>query len=116
MGLLEPIRKAADVVKGIGDIPLYNDIIGLQQQILDMQEEINELRDENKNLKDISEIEKIIERHVKSFITRSDDEAKVKYCSSCWDNNRKLVQLSESSNPGTLHTCPTKNCGNIIKR
>ena len=60
---------------------------------MDMQAEITRLREENAELRKANDLESRIIRHDQPYITLSDDDKEIKYCASCWGNNKKLIQL-----------------------
>ena len=110
MGLYEALKDAAGLAKKIGSIEIQQCLIDAQQQMLDMQKEMDTLREENKRLTDTTGIESKIERCPFTIITLSDDEQKVPYCSRCWDNDRKLIQLQALSDG--FYKCYNSNCDN----
>lgn len=110
MGFYDTLKDAIGLAKKIGNIEIQQCLIDVQQQLLDMQKEIDKLRDEKKRLVDTSGIEGRIERSPFTIITLSDDNSKVPYCSRCWDNDRKLVQLQALSDG--FYQCLNTNCKN----
>ncbi len=48
---IQGIREIADLVRRYNDYPLYEKIIGLQEQMLELSNERGQLRDENDKLK-----------------------------------------------------------------
>jgi len=118
---MDALKNVLDIAKKVGNIEIQQSLIDVQQQILDIQSQMQELRveneklkDENSKLLDISEIAKKIERHSQSFVTLFDDETKIKYCSTCWDGDKKLIQLGSSIVPMIEFKCSIKSCENTI--
>jgi hypothetical protein len=111
MGLYDGIKDVAKVLQQADNVDLYIKLIDLSAQALEMQQENIRLNEEIVRLKDNSEIAKKIERHSESFLTLKDDDLKTMYCSSCWDKDNKLVQLSIHNN-GWMYKCPNKDCSN----
>jgi hypothetical protein len=93
MGLYDGIKDIAKVLQKADNIDLYSKLIDLSAQALDLQDEVSKLQMENKKLKEEQEIANDIERHESLFVTRKSDEARVKYCSRCWDSEHKLIQV-----------------------
>jgi hypothetical protein len=111
MGAYEIIKDAIGLAQKIDNHEIINKLADAQQHVLDMQNEMFKLRDENKKLKDISAIEKKIVRHnLSTIVTLNDDKEEIFFCSSCWDVDRKLVQIIVGRNEEII--CPNKNCGN----
>jgi hypothetical protein len=104
MGLYEGIKDAAKVVQEINNIKLHKTLIELSEQALEMQNKVKELFDENNELKKINDLSPKIERNQELFITLIDDSLNIKYCSHCWDSEKKLIQI-DCFNNGTFK-CP----------
>ena len=93
MGLYDEIKDVAKVIQKVDNIDLYKQLLDLSSQALELQNEVAKLQQENANLTKRLEIEDDIERSEKLFITRKSDSTKIKYCSHCWDSERKLIQI-----------------------
>jgi hypothetical protein len=96
MGLYEGIKDVARVVQQADNVDLYRQLIELSSQALEMQSEITRLSIENSELRKKQEIESHIERHKETYVTLTSDSTL--YCSHCWDNERKLLQMQCHSN------------------
>ena len=117
MKALDIAKDAYTFAKNAGNVEMQQKLIDVQEQIQEMQQQMSELRQkadalesENKRLVDISEIEKKIERYVQTFVTMSDDDAKIKYCSACWDKSKVLIQMMDTR--GRQYSCPNESCNN----
>ena len=116
--MISALKDVMELAKKIGNIEIQQKLIEVQQQILDVQQQLTEVREENELLKkdnqrllDASETEKNIVRHDNSFVTLSCDKSEIRYCSTCWDRDKKIIQL------GRWHggyKCGNSNCENII--
>ncbi len=104
MGLYEGIKDVAKVVQQADNIKLYQQLLDLSAQALDMQSEINRLTAENAELRKQKDIESKIQRHSEPIINLS-GETDIVYCSHCWDNEKKLIQVSTNKNNGEF-ICP----------
>ena len=93
MGLYDGIKDVAKILQQADNIDLYRQLLDLSVQARDLQNEVAKLQQENVNLKKELEIEDDIERYEKLFVTRKSDDTKIKYCSRCWDAERKLIQI-----------------------
>jgi len=74
--------------------------------------ELQKLQQENAELKKRLEIADDIERHKELFVTRKSGETKTKYCSRCFDAERKLIQVDCSDSSGKFK-CPNCKTGGI---
>ena len=96
MGLYEGIKDVAKVVQKADNVELYLQLLDLSAQALDMQATINKLTEENAELKKKQDIEERIQRHQELYLTLKGEEGDILYCSHCWDNDRKLIQMQKS--------------------
>ena len=94
MGLYDGIKDVAKVLQKADNVDLYKQLLDLGAQALELQNEAGKLQTENTSLKKELEIKDDIVRYEEYlFVTRESDEAKIKYCSRCWDAERKLIQV-----------------------
>lgn len=77
-----------------------------------MQAEITRLREENAESRKANDLESRIIRHDQPYITLSDDDKEIKYCASCWGNNKKLIQLICNHSNGAFQ-CPISETRDI---
>ncbi|MBR3515807.1 MAG: hypothetical protein IKO10_05780 [Lachnospiraceae bacterium] len=77
-------------------------------KLIEIKKAISELDDENEQLKKKLEIHDTIERHMDgNYVTLKNENPKIRYCSTCWGNDNKLIQLSENSERDpSLPQCP----------
>ena len=109
MGLYEGIKDVAKIVQQADNVDLYRRLIELSAQALDMQNMINKLSEENAILKKKQDIEERIQRHSELYLTLKNEDS-ILYCSHCWDNERKLIQVSTLNG---LYQCPHCNLKGI---
>ena len=85
-----------------------NKDLQLVDKLIDIKLSISELQDENKALKEKLAIQDEIVRHTDgNYITLRNDELQIKYCSTCWGNEQKLIQLCEDDEmPSGYLQCP----------
>lgn len=96
MGLYEGIKDVAKIVQQADNLELYRQLLDLSAQALEMQATINKLSEENAKLKKKQDLEERIQRHQGLYITLKGEEDDILYCSHCWDNDRKLIQMQKS--------------------
>lgn len=94
MEVVKMFKEVINFAQKSNDIDMIQKIISAQQDMLELQEENRLLKEENTRLKSKKNIKNKIERYKNiNVITLKGDEQKIKYCSNCWDNNEKLVQI-----------------------
>ncbi len=105
MGLYEGLKDIAKIVQQADNIELYRQILDLSAQALDMQAKISELTEENVELKKKQNLEERIQRHQELYITLKGEDSNIYFCSHCWDNDRKLIQLEKFYGESTCPQC-----------
>ena len=113
MGLYEGIKDVAKVLQQTDNIPLYQQLLDLSTQALELQGEVARLKAENAELKRQKDIESKIQRHDEPIVTLIDSD--VIYCAHCWDNEKKLIQVSTNEWNGQF-VCPHCNFNGIYSR
>ncbi len=94
MEVVKMFKEVINFAQKSNDIDMIQKIISVQQDMLELQEENRKLKEENRRLKSKKNIKNKIERYKNiNVITLKDDDQKIKYCSNCWDNNEKTVQI-----------------------
>ncbi len=114
MGLYDNLKDIALVLQKADNVDLYKQLIELSSQALDIQNQLVRLSQENQELKQIRNIELDIERHELLYITRISEEHKYKYCTHCWDSERKIIQI-DCGNMGKFR-CPHCNTNGICDK
>ena len=104
MAIYDAVKDLLKTAQKADNIELYKQLLDLGQQALDMQDEIIKLRNELSTLKKKSDLEDRIIRHKNLYITLQEDKSNTVYCSHCWDNDRKLIQVAVE-NSGAF-SCP----------
>ena len=89
MDLYQLIRDLIDEAKKQKNLELVDKLIEIKLALSEIQEE-------NRELKSLLEERQSIERHQEgNYVTLKDDPLKIQYCSTCWGNEHKLIQLLE---------------------
>jgi len=115
MGAIDNVKEVAKLVKELGNMELYRQILDLQGEIMELTQANRELRENMQKLEDkLSQVEKMTFRSP-FYYTEGDD---VPYCPRCWEVNRKAVHYPEPRNTvsGTMYTCPECDCKIIYPR
>ena len=110
MDVIKLFKDVINFAQKSNDVDMIQKIITAQQDMLNLQEENRNLKEENRKLKYKKSISNRILRYRNiNVITIKNDGKKIKYCSSCWDNYEKLVQLRVIDNDYyECSTCKTK--------
>lgn len=98
MSFYDAFKDALSVAQKSDNIDLYKQLLDLSSQALDLQEENHRLRKEIEDLRKIRIDENRVSRHDAPYITLKGDSSEIKYCSRCWDVDRKLVQVECQQN------------------
>ena len=70
----------------------------LVDKLIDLKLAVSELQDENDFLKKKMEIINQVERHDDgNYITLKNDALKIRYCSTCWGRESKLIQTAKET-------------------
>jgi len=111
MGVVEHVKEITELLRKYDDAELY-------KKILDLREEIFELRDDNLRLKtelmrrtEAQNIESELIRKGSAYYRRKSDneEESGPFCMTCWDTERKLVNVAGA---GYLNIQMQFRCGN----
>ena len=106
MSFYDAFKDALNVAQKADNLELYRQLLDLSAQALDMQEEIDRIKKENQKLIAELKISRKIIRHQEGYITLSDDEDRIPYCSVCYGNMGKLVQVADRA--GICKICGTR--------
>ena len=106
MDAIKILKDVYNVVQKSNDIEIMEKIITAQAAVLDMQEKISKLQIENKELKEKDEIKENIERYPgTTMITLKNENPKIPYCSTCYGNTGRLIQLKIREELCQCHNC-----------
>lgn len=112
MGLYDAMKDVVSLAQKADNIELYRQLLDLSAQALDLQAEVARLKEENADLKKSKELTGKVIRHKNTYITLADDELGLRYCSVCWDCDRKLIQMK----PYILYEIPELLCNKCKNR
>lgn len=106
MGLYDGIKDVAKIIQKADNIELYQKLLDLSSQALEMQDEILRLTSENNELKRKQDLESKICRHEELYLTLEENDSFL-YCTYCWDNEQKLIQVNKHNGKFTCPHCKT---------
>jgi hypothetical protein len=110
MGILDHAKEVADLVKKYNDLDLYQKIIDLRDEIFKLREENQCLRERVKELEQAEDLSSRLRRDGNVYHLKEDDGSESgPYCMTCWDADRKLVNLHLSGHLIRCKRCDKKN-------
>lgn len=95
MGLYDALKDAISLAQKADNLELYRQLLDLSAQAIDLQAENSKLKEEVNCLKKHKIEEERIVRHKQPYLTLLDDGQQLKYCATCWDVDRILIQMNE---------------------
>lgn len=104
MGLYDQIKDVASILQKTDNIELYGKLIELSVQAFEMQQQNIRLSERIIEIQKLKELESKVMRYDKVYVTIQTDIKEVKYCSHCWDSERKLIQIEIRDNLYSI--CP----------
>src|SRR3989338_10615893 len=105
MGAIDNVREVAKLVKDLGNMDLYRQILDLQGEIMELTQENRELREKVQELESkLKQNSQMIFRSPFYYATGDD----VPHCPRCWEVDRKAIHYPYpfQSAAGPSHTCP----------
>lgn len=103
MSAFSEIKEVISFLQKSDNIEMVNKIIDVQTRIIDMQDELMILREENAKLKNNLEVESKLKRFSNDTVVTLGENDEIMYCSKCWDDERKLIQVTKDED---YYTCP----------
>ena len=104
MGLFESIKDVAGIAQKADNIDLYRKLLDIESQALELQDDLSKAHREISRLKDELSVKKDIVRHEDGLYITLKGNDDIRYCSTCWGADEKLIQLYE----GRCIVCETK--------
>ena len=106
MNIIDHAKELADLIKKYNDQDLYERIVTLREEILTLREENLSLKEEVKRFQATTDISGRLIREGNCYFLNDDENRKHPYCLTCWDSDRKLVNLILSEDrSGKRITC-----------
>lgn len=94
MDAIKILKDVFTAAQKSNDIEMIQKVISAQEEVINMQDRITKLQSENQKLKDKEKLKRSIERYQgATLITLKSDNPKIPYCSTCYGNDNKLIQL-----------------------
>ena len=81
MDAIKILKDVFTAAQKSNDIEMIQKVISAQEEVINMQDRITKLQSENQKLKDKEKLKSSIERYQGA------------YCSTCYGNDNKLIQL-----------------------
>jgi len=81
--------------------------LDMVEKLIDIKVAISDLKDENVELRKRLELKENVVRHEDgNYITLQNDPLNIKYCSTCWGNDDKLIQIEKDEIISGYPKCP----------
>lgn len=91
---MSAVMEIYQLVKDLIDEAREQKNMELVEKLIDVKIAVNELKEENVELrKQLDTKESVIRHNEGQYITLKGDDS-IKYCSTCWGQNGKLIQMS----------------------
>ena len=105
MGALDNIKEVANLVKEIGNMDLYRQILDLQDEIMEITQSNRDLQMNIQALEEIINISSTMRFHSPFYFVDGD---KIPHCPRCWEGDKKAIHYPPpfQSGAGDIHTCP----------
>ncbi len=108
---LDTFSKVYEFLTKAGKAELASEMFTLQKEAFVLLEENRKLKEENAELKRIQEIESLMIRSDNTTFhpcfTLKNDPREIKYCTTCWGENKFCIQLGRNGCP----VCRRKHAG-----
>ena len=103
MSVFGEIKEVITFLQKLDNFDMANKIIDVQTKMLEMQDELMSLREENLKLKENQKVVENIRRFPNDTIITLGDNDDILYCSKCWDDDKKLIQVTRDDD---YYSCP----------
>ena len=92
--LLDKVKKGIDILKKSDNIELQSDLVEFSEKIQQMQKTVTSLQEENAKLKEAQKLSLRLITHQETYLTLGELPDDQRYCTTCWETKRKLIQLN----------------------
>ena len=104
LNIVEHAKEIAELIRKYNDIELYQKIVDLRDEIFALREENLALRAKVKELEEVQAITPRLSRDGNVYyLMESDGTKKGPFCMTCWDADKKLVNLLLSNDRWGRH-------------
>tara|TARA_R110002095_G_scaffold149654_1_gene129337 strand:+ start:1812 stop:2171 length:360 start_codon:yes stop_codon:yes gene_type:complete len=116
MGIVADAKEIAELIKKYNDQELYERIVNLRDEILDLREDNILLKETVKNLEVSLQTDRQLVRKGNVYLLKDDVEnERIEdvdtpwFCMSCWDYDRKLVNVYKCDGGLKCNICSARN-------
>jgi len=105
MGVIDNVKEVANLVKELGNIELYRQILDLQGEIMELTQFNRDLQEKNDQLQSTIKTSNLMSFKTPFYYVEGDD---VPHCPRCWEADQKAIHYPPpfQSAGGDIHTCP----------
>ena len=111
MSVIDHVKDIASLVKAIGNMDLYRQILDLQSEILDLTQEKRDIEARVQDIEEKLSFSKKIAFSSPFYFAEGDP---IPYCPRCWEAERKAIHFPTPFNSaaGPRYNCP--ECKTVI--
>lgn len=103
MGVVDNVREIADLVKKVGDVPLYRKIVDLEGEVLDLTRRNRELEHSMEELRESLRFTEELKFRAPFYWVIGDGTP---YCPKCWEDRKKAIHLQLLNPANQYYRCP----------
>lgn len=103
--IFSKVKKYIELYQKCDNIELQKELITLGEKIQEMQDTIETLKQENSELKRIQELSPKLIAHESTYLTKEGQSDSIKYCTTCWESKKKLIQLNCENGAFSCNEC-----------
>jgi hypothetical protein len=105
MGAIDNVKEVAKLVRELGNMELYRQILDLQGEIMELTQANRELQTKVRELEETLNQVGQMEFRTPFYYAEGDD---IPHCPRCWEVDKKAVHYPDPfrSAAGPVYTCP----------
>lgn len=103
--IISKLKSGIEIIKKSDNFELLKELTELEEKVQKMQETIASLRRENAELESNQELSTRLIAHKETFLTLEGQPDSIKYCTTCWEMRRKLIQLNCENGAFSCNEC-----------
>ena len=98
MGIMDNAKDIAELIKKMGNMDLYEKIMGLREEIFALKEENLTFRENVKTLEEAQDIKNKMKYEAPYYWLEEAGKKEGPYCQKCYDSEGKQLRLQDHKN------------------